>query len=103
VACPVDRGKSITIALETLQRPHHEGGLSLLNIKAYNEAIELIWLKKYLNFTQSCQEWVEIMDIIIATSALKRIRKKVRRNPFLQCWEAPLKGLRANLLNDDIR
>ena len=42
------------IALELLQKPIDEGGLNLLDIKARNEAIEIVWLKAYLNFSPTC-------------------------------------------------
>lgn len=39
------------IALNTLELPLKEGGLNLLNIRTWNEAIEIMWLKSYLNFS----------------------------------------------------
>ena len=41
-----------------LQAPIENGGLRILNIKARNEAIKIMWLKAYLNFSPSCQPWV---------------------------------------------
>lgn len=38
------------IAMEALHRPMEEGGLDLLDINVQNEAIEIGWLKSYLNF-----------------------------------------------------
>ena len=42
------------ITLKLLQKPIDEGGLNLLDIKARNEAIEIVWLKAYLNFSPTC-------------------------------------------------
>ena len=41
------------IAAPSLQKAMEEGGLKMLDIKARNEAIELMWLKAYLNFSPS--------------------------------------------------
>jgi hypothetical protein len=42
------------IAPETLYLPLDKGGLKLLDIRARNEAIGIIWLKDYLNMPPSC-------------------------------------------------
>jgi hypothetical protein len=64
-----DDDSSPRIALQTLQRPIEEGGLNLLNVNARNEAIDIMWLKTYLNFTQTCPTWAAVTDIIINTIA----------------------------------
>ena len=61
------------VTLDTLQRPRDEGGLNLLDIQARNEAIELMWLKSYLNFSDSRPPWAIVTDIIIDAAA-PRIR-----------------------------
>ena len=38
-------------ALEYLYRPLKEGGLNLLDIEARNDAIELVWMRDFLNLT----------------------------------------------------
>jgi len=91
------------IAMHTLQRPIDEGGLNFLDIKARNEAIEIIWLKAYLNFSPSHQQWATVTDHIIFATAPEYPVKEARDNPFLQTWIVPLKGPRATFLNDDIR
>jgi len=91
------------ITMATLQCPTQEGGLNILNIKLRNEAIEIIWLKVYLNFSSSRQKWAMVTDHIILTMALPHLVEKARDNPFMQTWTAPLKGHRAKALNDDIR
>ncbi|EIW57570.1 uncharacterized protein TRAVEDRAFT_98723, partial [Trametes versicolor FP-101664 SS1] len=40
------------VAREALYQRHSSGGLNLLDIKARNEAIDLMWLKSYLNLTR---------------------------------------------------
>jgi len=72
------------IAEETLRRPINQGGLDLLNLEARNKAINIIWLKEYLNFSTTRLEWATITDLIIETSAPKRLNKRALINPFLQ-------------------
>jgi hypothetical protein len=90
------------IAAQFLYHPIEDGGLNLLNIKSRNEAIEIMWLKMYLNFTNSCQPWAIVMDHIILATAPTHYIDAVRDNPFLQVWNAPLKGNRAKHLNNDM-
>jgi len=89
--------------MDYLQRPINEGGLNILDIKARNEAIEIIWLKSYLNFTSSRQQWAMITDHIVLAAAPTHTVEDARDNPFLQSWSMPSRGPRAKTLNDDIR
>jgi len=91
------------IAPETLQCPINEGGLNILNIQARNEAIELIWLKAYLNFTPSCQQWAIITDHIILTTEPDELVDDARNDPLLQTWKFSLKGPKADKLNNNIK
>jgi len=60
---------SLRIALNFLCLPLSEGGLNLINIPARNEAIEIVWLKSYLNFTPSHPIWTVVTDLIINKAA----------------------------------
>jgi ribonuclease HI/exonuclease III len=91
------------IAAATLQSPIEKGGLNILDIKARNEAIEIIWLKSYLNFSPSRPLWAVVTDHIILATTPPHLRKDAMINPFLQTWNAPTRGPRANTLNDDIK
>jgi hypothetical protein len=73
------------IANETLRNPIAEGGLNLLDLEIRNEAIDIIWLKAYLDFSPKSPEWATIMDLIIEVSAPEGLVKKAILNPFLQC------------------
>lgn len=97
-----EEDSSPRIALNLLQCPRDKGGLGLLDLRARNEAIELIWLKSYLNFSPSRPEWAVITDLIIAASARPKTVKHARINPFLQTWEATLRGRRSRKLGNDI-
>lgn len=94
------------IAIDTLQRPLEEGGLNLPNIKHRNEAIEIMWLKEYLNFSHNRQPWATITDLIINAvipQSESSTSRKTKRNPFTQIWNVPTKGPNAERLNDDIK
>ena len=90
------------IALEMLQRPVEEGGLNLLDLKARNEAIEIIWLKSYLDFSLTHTAWAIVTDLIIDTTAPTSMCDQARGNPFLQTWNIPMRGRHAENLNNDI-
>ena len=90
------------ITAPNLQRPIEEGGLNMLDIKARNEAIELMWLKSYLNFSPTRHPWAAITDHIIIASAPTHSVEKARDNPFLQSWNIPTRGQKTSSFNDDI-
>ena len=48
------------IAPGTLELPLDKGGLNLLNVKTRNEAIEIMWLKAYLNFSPTRPTWASV-------------------------------------------
>jgi hypothetical protein len=81
------------IGLEHLHKPLNEGGLNILDIKSQNEAIEIVWLKDYLNLTPSRQMWARVTDILINASAPPGTSVIARINTFLQTWAPPTKGL----------
>ena len=89
------------IALETLYRPVEEGGLNLLDLTTRNEAIEIMWLKTYLQPATNRPAWAKMTDILIEDAAPKETLQKARINTFLQTWDPHMRGARA-LQNDDI-
>ncbi len=90
------------IALDFLCLPLNKGGLNLLDIEARNEAIEIMWLKSYLDLSPARPMWATITDLIINKAAPPGISHLARVNAFLQSWNAPNRGSRLNLLNDGI-
>ena len=98
-----DHGMKPRIAMATLQRPTHEGGLNILDIKVRNEVIKIVWLRTYLNFSPACQKWAIITDHIIQAMAPPHLVINATENPFLQTWSAPIRGPRAKRLNEDIK
>lgn len=97
-----EKDSSPRIALNLLQGPKSCGGLDLLDVRARNEAIELMWLKSYLDFSPSRPEWATVTDLILAATARPSTITRARKNPFLQTWKATLRGPRSKLLGNDI-
>jgi hypothetical protein len=90
------------ISLEYLHRPLNNGGLNLLDIKVCNEAIELVWLRDYLNLTPSHQMWAIVSDILINMTAPQGTLPIVVINTFLQTWNPPSRGPKLVTLNKGI-
>jgi len=59
-----------------LRNPITEGELNLLDLKIRNKAINIMWLKTYLDFSLKRPEWATIMNLIIEVSAPKGLVKK---------------------------
>jgi hypothetical protein len=91
------------IANETLRNPLTEGGLDLLDLEVRNEAIDIMWLKTYLNFSPKRLEWAIVTDLIIKATAPNGLNKRAIINPFLQRWAAPTRGTNALKTNDNIQ
>ena len=75
---------------ETLSLPREQGGLKILNIKLRNQAIEIMWLKRYLDLSKNRPKWAYITDILIEeqmTKASGKVDKLAKINIFLQTWK----------------
>ncbi len=90
------------IAKETLRNPITEGRLNLLDLEIRNKAIDIMWLKTYLDFLPKRPEWATIMDLIIEVSAPKGLVKKAIINLFLQSWTAPTRRNDTQKTNNNI-
>jgi len=77
-------GTMSKIALENLHCPINEGGLNLIDIKTRNDAIEIMWLKAYLDFSPSRPTWAKITDLIIDASMPQGTNAQTCINCFLQ-------------------
>src|SRR5436190_9793629 len=66
--------------------PQNEGGKKLLNIEARNEAIQLTWLKSYLQMDYNRPTWTYIADELINSKIPNKpnIDRMSRTNIFLQ-------------------
>ena len=89
------------LGMNHLTETKDNGGLKLLNLKIRNEAIELIWLRDYLNLTQTRPSWAYITDALINETTPPNLDEQTRVNAFLQNWKIPTKGKRAERLGDD--
>jgi hypothetical protein len=94
-------GSRAPIAKETLYDDVKTGGINLLNLHARNEAINIIWLKDLLDTSPMKPTWAHVADILLRESAPPNISVKSRSSPFLQTWNAPIKGKRAQMLDND--
>ncbi|TFY61694.1 hypothetical protein EVJ58_g4350 [Rhodofomes roseus] len=84
-----DSDRPPPVNMETLCRPIEEGGLGILDIKARNEAIDLMWLKRYLTLTPDRPRWAFLVDTILAIRVTKeagQIKRNAQINTFLQDW-----------------
>ena len=78
------------VNFETVLAPIQKGGRSVLDIKTRNEAIDLMWLKSYLQFDNNRPLWALVADAIMAEQVPQselRTDKAVRLNIFLQNWK----------------
>ncbi len=98
-----EENTSPRVTLDHLHKSIEKGGLNLLNTSARNEAIELVWLKSYLNLSPSQPTWAKLMDIILDASAPPSTNIQARLNTFLQTWNPPLWGKWAEKINNDTR
>lgn len=92
------------VGRSTLYKRPSEGGIGLIDIESRNEAIDLMWLKGYLNFGPRRPKWAYVADSLLAKAILaenKRVDKDARLNSFLQKWDVSLRRERG--LPNDLR
>ncbi len=77
-----------------------DGGLGILDLKSRNEAIDIMWLHAYLDFSPKRPLWAYVADDIFRRTVPKDCTAKlqsVRINPFLQDWRPKTSVLPAAL------
>lgn len=77
--------------------PIDVGGRAILDVKSRNEAIELMWLRTYLNFGPDRPLWAQVMDALMAFNVPgteRNVPMSTRVNTFLQSWKT-MKGTKA--------
>lgn len=95
--------KRAPVGDHVLFAPQKEGGRALLDIKARNEAIDVMWLKLYLNLGPDRPLWASLVDTLIALNvpaSERHVDLSARINAFLQSWK-PMRRSRTGL-NEDI-
>ncbi len=88
------------VGITHLYLPVAKGGLGMLDLEARSEAIDVMWLKAYLDFTTNRPLWACLADDILANFVTKDCRprlSKLRVNTFLQKWKPRARGLPAEL------
>ncbi|EMD38320.1 hypothetical protein CERSUDRAFT_32203, partial [Gelatoporia subvermispora B] len=82
--------KTPPIGKDWLFCPWREGGISLLNLKARNRAIEVTWLRTYLSPPEARPPWTLVANAMIARDLPQpwsRVPADARINTFLQSWK----------------
>ncbi|KAF5334198.1 hypothetical protein D9611_014502 [Ephemerocybe angulata] len=82
--------KSNTIGVDTIRSKIEEGGLRALDMRARNEAIEVMKLCTFLLPPELRPRWCEVAERILAENAIlqfaTRIGSNFLINPFIQGW-----------------
>jgi hypothetical protein len=94
-------GRRAPINLNTMNAPGKEGGIGLLDIQAQNEAIQIMWLKRYTTLGPSRPMWALVADVLIeeCIAASHHIDKELTINTYLQSW-SPMSNSRSKLPPD---
>ncbi len=95
-----DDRHNIPVGLEHVYLPVAKGGLGMLDLESRSEAIDIMWLKAYLDFSPERPIWAYVADNLFATHVPKDCRPRnvsLRLNPFLQRWKPKARGLPAEL------
>jgi ribonuclease HI/exonuclease III len=73
---------------ETVILPKNEGGLNIPDIEARIEAIQVVWLKKWLDPSKTKPVWTYLMDHIIQRNVTAKplIENTSKMNWILQSW-----------------
>lgn len=84
------------VGMSYIQAPIDVGELKVLDLKARNKVIQVMWLKSYLDLSGACPVWAFLVDVIHVRTMTKdhlvRV-KSLKSNPFLQRWRLKLSAL----------
>jgi hypothetical protein len=75
---------------ETLRAPIQEGGRNVLDLEARNQAIDIMWLKSYLDLGPDRALWAYVQDANFAArvpNSEQGVDISVRMNPLMQSWK----------------
>ncbi len=84
------------VSMEHVCLPVEMGGLDILDLDARREAVDIMWLKSYLDLGEGRPTWAFLMDDLLAAYVTKDCRPKdasLRINTFLQRWNPKARGL----------
>ena len=95
-----EKGRATMNASDTAQDPTH-GGRRILDITKRNKAIDLMWVKQYLNMGTNRPKWAYMMDEIFRMEHPKKTKETHRMienwNPLTQGWNPSTRS--ANIPN----
>ncbi len=95
-----DDRSNTPVGIEHVCLPVQLGGLGILDLEARSDAIDVMWLKSYLDFSDDRPIWASLADDIFASHVPKDCRPKakdLRVNSFIQRWKPKVRGLPAEL------
>ncbi len=95
-----DDRRNSPVGLSHVCLPVERGGLGILDLASRSEAIDVMWLKAYLDFSGKRPIWAALADDLLASHVPKDCRPKLaslRINPFLQRWKPKVRGLPSEL------
>ncbi len=84
------------VGMDHIQLPIGMGGLGIADLKSRNEAIDVMWLKSYMDMSANRPTWAFLADDLLATFVTKDCQPRdisLRVNPFLQKWKPRARGL----------
>ena len=80
-----------TMCIENMARNPEQGGRKIMDIMKRNEAIDLMWIKQYLNMGSSRPKWAFMMDEIFRMERPKQAKETHQMienwNPLTQNWK----------------
>jgi Reverse transcriptase (RNA-dependent DNA polymerase) len=85
--------KKPPVNMATLCLPVRQGGVKLLDIKARNKAIDIMWLKSYLDLSNKRPMWAYVADVLISENISRvsgRVSSLAQINTYLQTWSPSL-------------
>ena len=86
------------ISIKKLYTSKEQGGINLLNIPTRNKAIDLTWLKAYLDLSPFRPNWTFVIDAIINHIRPDEELVSHSTNFSLTSWSPPTRGYRARTL-----
>ena len=98
-----DGKKRGQMSWDQIINPRIKGGLGIPDLKSRIEAIEVMWIKRWLNPKETRPKWAYILDMIINKNTAKEpiVEEASRINWLLQSWnESEAKG---NKVSENIR
>jgi len=97
-----DNARTPPISMDRLYQSVSDGGINLLDITSRNHAIEITWLKPFLDLSAQRPAWAFIADTLINNLKPDGIRSPKDINLFLQTWNPPTQGPRTRGLPPEL-